>query len=391
MSSKDNVQERIAVARKELETLKERIKQKKDTLSDTTRKFSLFFIIISPRPVIHLFLSSVSQTSLTLTFTFVFIVRAVAAEVTDLPRISMKMRRALKGHLAKIYAMHWASDKRHLVSASQDGKLIVWDAFTTNKIHAIPLRSSWVMTCAFAPSGNFVACGGLDNICSIYSLKNRDSGVQGTNTNIKVTKELAGHTGYLSCCRFLSDRQILTSSGDMTCFLWDIETGVRVTEFKDHSGDVMSLSLCLEKNIFVSGACDAVAKVWDLRTGKCTQTFMGHESDINAVQFFPNGDAFGTGSDDASCRLFDLRADRELNQYTHDNILCGITSVGFSISGRLLFAGYEDYNCHVWDTLKGERVGVLAGHENRVSCLGVSTDGMALCTGSWDSTLKIWA
>src|SRR5215469_852919 len=83
-------------------------------------------------------------------------VRAMAAEVETLPRIVMKPRRSLKGHLAKIYAMHWAADKRHLVSASQDGKLIVWDAYTTNKVHAIPLRSSWVMTCAYSPSGNFV-------------------------------------------------------------------------------------------------------------------------------------------------------------------------------------------------------------------------------------------
>jgi guanine nucleotide-binding protein G(I)/G(S)/G(T) subunit beta-1 len=34
-------------------------------------------------------------------------------------------------------------------------------------------------------------------------------------------------------------------------------------------------------------------------------------------------------------------------------------------------------------------VGVLAGHENRVSCLGVSADGMAMCTGSWDGLLKV--
>ena len=74
--------------------------------------------------------------------------RAVAAELEPLPRIAMKVRRTLKGHLAKIYALHWAADKRHLVSASQDGKLIVWDAYSTNKTHAIPLRSSWVMTCA---------------------------------------------------------------------------------------------------------------------------------------------------------------------------------------------------------------------------------------------------
>ena len=89
--------------------------------------------------------------------------------------------------------------------------------------------------------------------------------------------------------------------------------------------------------------------------------------------------------------MFDLRADRELQQYTHDNILCGITSVAFSVSGRLLFAGYDDFNCNVWDTLKGERVGVLTAHENRVSCLGVSTDGMAMCTGSWDSMLKVFS
>ena len=42
-----------------------------------------------------------------------------------------------RGHLAKIYAMHWASDSRNLVSASQDGKLIVWDSYTTNKVWSI--------------------------------------------------------------------------------------------------------------------------------------------------------------------------------------------------------------------------------------------------------------
>ena len=236
--------------------------------------------------------------------------RQVAQNNTEpLPRIGMKPRRNLKGHLAKIYAMHWSTDRRHLVSASQDGKLIIWDAYTTNKVHAIPLRSSWVMTCAYAPSGNFVACGGLDNICSIYNLSTREGPT-------RVARELSGHSGYLSCCRFVNDRKIITSSGDMTCMMWDIETGSKVTEFADHLGDVMSISINpTNANVFVSGACDAFAKLWDVRTGKAVQTFAGHESDINAIQFFPDGNAFGTGSDDASCRLFDIRADRELMSY----------------------------------------------------------------------------
>ena len=58
-------------------------------------------------------------------------------------------------------------------------------------------------------------------------------------------------------------------------------------------------------------------------------------------------------------------------------------------SGRLLFGGYNDYTVNIWDVLKGNRICVLYGHENRVSCLGVSPDGTALCTGSWDNTLKV--
>lgn len=75
------------------------------------------------------------------------------------------------------------------------------------------------------------------------------------------------------------------------------------------------------------------------------------------TQFFPNGNAFTTGSDDATCRLFDLRADQELMLYSHDNIICGITSVAFSRSGRLLLAGYDDFNCNIWDSMKGDRAG----------------------------------
>lgn len=43
--------------------------------------------------------------------------------------------------------------------------------------------------------------------------------------------------------------------------------------------------------------------------------------------------------------------------YSHDNIICGITSVAFSRSGRLLLAGYDDFNCNIWDAMKGDRAG----------------------------------
>lgn len=304
--------------------------------------------------------------------------------------VNLQARRILKGHFGKIYAMHWADDSRQLVSASQDGKLIVWNGFTTNKVHAIPLRSSWVMTCAYSPGGNLVACGGLDNLCTIYKIPDAKAGEAGTTQ--KTYGELAQHEGYLSCCRFIADDEIVTSSGDSTCILWDVDTKQAKSIFNDHTGDVMSVSLYAQNSTFVSGSCDATAKLWDYREKQaCVKTFPGHESDINSVQFFPDGNAFGTGSDDSSCRFFDIRAYAQINRYVNTKILCGITSVAFASSGKVLFAGYDDYNCYAWDVQTGEQVGQLAGHDNRVSCLGVSKDGKALCTGSWDTLLKVWA
>jgi len=302
-------------------------------------------------------------------------------------QLQLKQRRLLKGHFGKIYAMHWGADSKHLVSASQDGKLIVWNGFTTNKVHAIPLRSSWVMTCAYSPSGMLVACGGLDNLCSIYKIAQKNEGLE-----TKVTyRELAQHEGYLSCCRFIDDQQIITASGDRTCILWNLETKTPYCTFTDHAGDVMSVSIIDKRGIFVSGSCDATSKIFDYRVGKAVSTFPGHQSDINSVDFFPDGQCFGTGSDDASCRLFDMRSYRQLNEYIQDYVLCGITSVTFSQSGKYLFAGYDDYICRCWNTLTTSISDTLKDHENRVSCVGMSKNGQALCTGSWDTVLKIWA
>jgi len=127
-----------------------------------------------------------------------------------------------------------------------------------------------------------------------------------------------------------------------------------------------------------------------LKSGRAEQSFKGHTEDVNTVQYFPNGNAFATGSDDYSCRLWDIRADCELMKYTQP-LQKGVTAVAFSISGRYLFAAYDDTTCQVFDTLKGDTVGELKGHTQRVSCLGVAVDGCALGTGSWDGTLRVWA
>ncbi|KAK2704848.1 guanine nucleotide-binding protein subunit beta-5-like [Artemia franciscana] len=310
----------------------------------------------------------------------------VAERIEPINNLNIKTRRVLKGHQAKVLCLDWCSDKRHMVSSSQDGRIIIWDSFTTNKEHAVTMPTTWVMTCAYAPSGNVVACGGLDNQVSIWP-------VSFDEEPVSKRRAVGTHTSYLSHCLFpSSDQQILTGSGDSTCALWDVESGQLLQSFHGHGADVMSIDVAKSEaqNTFVSGGCDRVAYVWDMRTGQRVQAFEGHEADINTVKFHPSGDAIATGSDDATCRLFDLRADREIATYSKESIIFGVNSVDFSVSGRLVFAGYNDYTVNVWDTLKSVRLTILYGHENRVSSLKISPDGTCFATSSWDYTIRVW-
>jgi len=308
---------------------------------------------------------------------------------------AFKATKDLQGHFGKIYAMHWSTDSTHLASASQDGKLMIWDGVTGNKRHMINLRSSWVMTCAYAPSGEFVACGGLDNLCSIYAVD-----FSTAETHERPFKELSRHDGYLSCCRFISNDKILTASGDASIILWDINSSEAINVFDSHEADVMSISLDPEisDNIFVSGSCDQTAKTWDLRLQDETRSFIGHVSDINSVQWFPFAEQylFGSGSDDSTIRLFDTRYYGQLAKYgseetsNNSGIQAGVTCIDFSKTGKYLFAGYDDHPFAVaWDVLHCKNIQDLT-QKTRVSCLGVPKSGYCVCTGSWSNNLQIW-
>lgn len=186
-------------------------------------------------------------------------------------------------------------------------------------------------------------------------------------------------------------RTFVSGACDASAKLWDVREGMCRQTFTGHESDINAICVsstttqllwllphtCAIHALLISILSQAqslsihlpvdltlftnVVNIFALYHISCLRTWDDKGTAVNALsaslQFFPNGNAFATGSDDATCRLFDLRADQELMVYSHDNIICGITSVAFSKSGRLLLAGYDDFNCNVWDSLKADRAG----------------------------------
>lgn len=141
----------------------------------------------------HSIVTTAYSTSLYISQYLMSTVPGAAERVEPLNALNMKARRVLKGHQGKVLAMDWSRvDPRRLISASyvclpssglmsplwlapppqsanfvlcdtvfpmQDGRLIIWDAFSSSKDHVLPIAATWQMACAFSPSSTLVASG----------------------------------------------------------------------------------------------------------------------------------------------------------------------------------------------------------------------------------------
>lgn len=80
----------------------------------------------------------------------------------------------------------------------------------------------------------------MENQCSIYKIENR-VGTDDKAARISLPNGIvAQHSKFITNCSFFgSDQQLLTSSADSTCALWDLEKEEPVQRFLDHRMEVL--------------------------------------------------------------------------------------------------------------------------------------------------------
>ncbi|KZP04706.1 WD40 repeat-like protein, partial [Athelia psychrophila] len=73
---------------------------------------------------------------------------------------------------------------------------------------------------------------------------------------------------------------------------------------------------------------------------------------------------------------------------SHDD---GITSVGFSLDGLKIVSGSWYNTIRVWDALAGNQLlSPLQCHNGAATSAGFSPDGLKIFSGSSDETIRVW-
>jgi WD40 repeat protein len=273
----------------------------------------------------------------------------------------------------------------------------LWECVATLVEHSRSI--SCINSVALSPNGEILASASDDGKIRLWNPNTR-----------QVIGILTGHSQPVNSIAFSPDRQILASgSSDRTINLWDLATGQEIRTLSGHFHGVRSvafrpldphprpLSHCERgarqggvRAILASGSWDKTIKMWDVETGEEICTLKGHQLQVSAVAFSPNGEFLASASFDRTAKLWDLSSGVPQVRYTFTGHARSVLAVAFSPDSSILATAGDDNTICLWNCASGQAVRTISGHSRSVAAVAFSLDGETLISGSWDSTVKLW-
>ncbi|CCJ31561.1 unnamed protein product, partial [Pneumocystis jirovecii] len=205
-----------------------------------------------------------------------------------------------KFHKKAVNAGSFTPDGKKIVTASEDGSLIVWDPKNATIIHKMTPSDSRFdcggLTClAYNKEGTVVAVGGVAGKVKIISLIN--GALLGSLNEQKESIESISYCDVLPI--------VACASVDGTVALYDTFT-YKLRNVLIHDGAVISLSFVSNTPYLTTASTDRTIRRWDVRTGKCLKQCFGHHDSILCICSSLDGKTIISGSDDKSVLVFKI-------------------------------------------------------------------------------------
>ncbi len=255
----------------------------------------------------------------------------------------------LLGRPGSIPTVAYSPDGKRIVSGSQTGTLMVWDAHAGTAVFSLKGHAESVTIVCFSPDGKQILTGGDDRTARVWDA---DKGTE--------IHTLKGHAGSVtSVCFRPDDQRILTGSEGGTVKVWDARTGREVSSLQTRSA---VLAFRADGKRLVSAGPDNILKVWDLDRGEEVLSLKGHMATLVSAAFRSDGKRLASIGGDSTIKVWDLDKGQEILSFKAHTLVA--TAVAYSPDGNSLASASRDGTVKVWDAEKGQEIFTLQGHAN---------------------------
>ena len=333
------------------------------------------------------------------------------------------------GHAVAVRRAVFSPDGRRLVTSGEDGKIIVWDFASRERIATLNYNSMEPGTSDSIPNGTSLAYSPDGKW--IASLGEQDAVIVWDATQFIKTAILGGHGDQVSTISFSPDGKYLltSSSGGNRTIIWETGRWVKLRELHISSGAPNFLFSPDSKRFILAEPLSA----WDIDTGKQLSDEIdaeirgtraaispdgsrivglkpggiayflragdwaggvkpelidakeGHKYYARDVVFSPDGRMVVTGCEDIV--LWDADTRTILARFEHTD---NVWSLAFSRDGRWLVSTHGDGAILLWDITERKRVASFNEHTDSVNALAFSPDGNRVASSGKDQSLIIW-
>ncbi len=283
----------------------------------------------------------------------------------------------ISAHRGAVNALAYTDDGRWIVTIGGDATLKVWDAGYRSLVRTLELDDG--PATALSLFGTRAVTGHADGKVVLWDLATAQklATLQRNDASIGAVAFVGAAT------------RVAAASHDGQIALWDVEEpSAPLHVFEGHDASVEALAYAPERSLLASGSADKTVRLWDLPTLSLKRRYRAPRDTVTALAFSRNGRIFAGASLDGRVQVWSVLSSRRLRRLTgHKGRVAGLA---FAPDGDVLASAGADGTVRLWDLKRGRPMRALTGHTGGATAVAFAPDGRRLASAGENGVVRLW-